>query len=333
MPFADIVGETQVTLGRQDLSREFCLPQTAKRFSARILPAFLCLFLQGSSSSAQVGIATLVVPESHAMQHLIEYQKPLYPSIAKIARVRGAVKVALVIDVDGSVVSEKVLTGPPMLQQAALDAVKHWRFTPFQVKGKATQASTTVTIPFDRDKLGEEPTAEQSKAAQAWFRLSDECRSAVKVQNAQNALESCKHALDVSFTAGDLTHSDQLARTDSHELYGHALLIAGRTQEAFEQENLAIQEARKCLKETDQEYAMPFFWRAIIEGRMDQVDAALADFDIAEATHRRAMLNLPEMKDQYGKYLASILKQHAILLDELGRSAEAGKLRAEASTL
>jgi lipopolysaccharide biosynthesis regulator YciM len=78
---------------------------------------------------------------------------------------------------------------------------------------------------------------------------------------------------------------------------------------------------------------MPFCWRAIVEARLGQVDAALADFNIAEETHRKAIHHLPEMKKNYSAYLASILKQHAALLDQLGRPADAEKLRAEAAAL
>jgi hypothetical protein len=45
------------------------------------------------------------------------------------------------------------------------------------------------------------------------------------------------------------------------------------------------------------------------------------------------MADLPDMKDKYGQYLASILRQHAALLEQLGRTEEARKLRAEAASL
>jgi len=241
--------------------------------------------------------------------------------------------IGLVINESGQVASEKVVSGPAMLQQAALDAVKKWRFTPFQVNGVPTQTATTLTIPFHIDKPGEGPTAEQDKSAQAWFPLSDKCRSAIKAQNAQDALDFCKQALDMSNKAGDFNSSDQLGRVESLQMYGHALIIAHRVQDAIEQENMAVQEAKKCLKESDQEFAMPFFWRAIAEANLGQVDAALADFEISEETHRKAIANLPEMKEMYSKYLASILKTHAALLDQLGRSADAAKLRTEAAAL
>lgn len=299
----------------------------------RLVLASLCIFLLGQISFAQMSSNSYTVPESDARQHLLPHEEALYPPIAKAARVQGDVLIGLVINGGGQVASEKVVSGPSMLQQAALDAVKKWRFTPFQANGVLTQAATTLTIPFHIDKPGEGPTAEQEKAAQAWFQLSDKCRSALKAQNVQDAIDRCKEALDMSYKAGDMNSSDQLGRVESFQQYGRALVLGHKPQEAMEQENMAIQEAKKCLKETDQEFAMPFYWRAIAEANLGHTDEAVADFEFSEETHRKAIIHLPEMKGMYSKYLATILKTHAALLDQLGRSADAAKLRAEAAAL
>jgi tetratricopeptide (TPR) repeat protein len=191
--------------------------------------------------------------------------------------------------------------------------------------------TTSITIPFRLE--GPKLTKGQEHAAQALFPLSDKCRSALRAQNKDDALNFCKQALDMSFQAGDLTNSDQLGRMDAHETYGHALLLAQRVEEALEQENLAIDEARKCVTDKDEEYATPFVWRAIVEANLRQFGPALADFQTAEETYRRAMANLSDMKEIYGRDLAVTLKTHAALLDSMGRAADAEKLRTEAATL
>ena len=180
----------------------------------RLALASLCISLVGQISSAQMANGPITLSESDARHHLLQHDDPLYPPIAKAARVQGDVVIGLVINESGQVASEKVVSGPAMLQQAALDAVKKWRFTPFQANGVSTQTATTLTIPFHIDKPGEGPTAEQDKSAQAWFPLSDKCRSAIKAQNAQDALDFCKQALDMSNKAGDFNSSDQLGRVE-----------------------------------------------------------------------------------------------------------------------
>jgi hypothetical protein len=139
--------------------------------------------------------------------------------------------------------------------------------------------------------------------------------------------------LGKAVAGGEFTDSDKLGITNAHQAYGHALLDAGKLQEALSEENAAVDEAKKCLTNTDQEYGMPFFWRAMVEAQMRLPDQALADMDIAEDSQRRAIKSLPDMKKMYSGYLASMLRRHAAWLDQLGRHAEAEKLRVEAASL
>lgn len=292
-----------------------------------------CLTLLLVTTARVAAQSPIHVEAADAQKHLATHVDPVYPAIAKAARVQGQVEIAIVIDSDGKVASVKIVGGPPMLRQAALDAVKKWQFKPFGIGGTATSVSTTLTVPFSLENQKDGPTVDQEKAAQAWFPLSSKCRTDLKEQNTQDALDHCKEALDTALQAGDLTPSDQLALLDSHQSYGHALQVAGRLQDALVEEDKAVDVARTHLKETDQEYAMPFYWRAIAEAKLGKGEAASADLTVAEETHRRAIAHLPEMKKMYGQYLASILKQHATLLDEMGKPEEAAKLRAEASSL
>lgn len=286
---------------------------------------------------AQSDQSPRAVSQAEALQHLNQkgdqVYSPVYPPIAKAAHVEGDVVLSISIDAAGKVESEKVVSGPPMLVQAALDFVKQWRFSPFTESGIAVPVSTTITVPFKIERQGPQPSPEQQKAAQEWFPLSKQCRSDLTAHQASEALDLCKKALDMSNKAGDLTSSDQLARLDSHQLYGHALLMAGRAQEALDEENMAFIEALKCVTDKDEEYAGPLFWRAIAEANLGKDEAALNDFLGAESTLRRAIANLPDMKKNYDEYLAAVLKQHAALLDRMGKTAEADKLRADAAAL
>jgi TonB family protein len=56
------------------------------------------------------------------------YEVPKYPAIARVARVEGDVVVNLKVAANGDALEAKVASGPPMLRQASLDAVKKWRF-------------------------------------------------------------------------------------------------------------------------------------------------------------------------------------------------------------
>ena len=76
-----------------------------------------------------------------------EKSNPVYPPAAKNIRMSGVVKVELVIDETGKV-SEVTTTGPAMLQRAASDAVRKWKFKPFIRNGQATKATGFVNFNF-----------------------------------------------------------------------------------------------------------------------------------------------------------------------------------------
>lgn len=71
-----------------------------------------------------------------------------YPEIARITRTEGTVIVEAVISRTGTIESAHVLSGPPMLQRAALDAVQQARYRPFLLNGQPTDVQTTVTVVF-----------------------------------------------------------------------------------------------------------------------------------------------------------------------------------------
>jgi TonB family protein len=73
---------------------------------------------------------------------------PVYPSIAQQARVQGYVIIEAVIGTDGRVKDARVLGGQAMLQEAALEAVKQWEYTPTLLNGVAVEVIMNVTVSF-----------------------------------------------------------------------------------------------------------------------------------------------------------------------------------------
>jgi TonB family protein len=73
---------------------------------------------------------------------------PVYPDIAKEARVQGVVIIDCTIGIDGRVVDAKILRSIPLLDQAALDAVRQWEFTPTILDGVPVPLIMTVTVNF-----------------------------------------------------------------------------------------------------------------------------------------------------------------------------------------
>lgn len=84
---------------------------------------------------------------------LIHTVPPTYPAIANANRVEGEVKIQALIDESGKVTSAKVISGPSLLRNAAVAAVRQWKYSPATLDGKAIPMQYVVTVRF---RLGQE---------------------------------------------------------------------------------------------------------------------------------------------------------------------------------
>ena len=74
--------------------------------------------------------------------------RPIYPEVARLARVEGTVILEAVLDTDGRVTQLKVIRSVPLLDQAALNAVRQWRYAPSTYGGKPVSVLMTITVRF-----------------------------------------------------------------------------------------------------------------------------------------------------------------------------------------
>jgi len=73
---------------------------------------------------------------------------PVYPAIARAAHVQGAVILHAIISKQGTIESLQIISGPPMLANAARDAVQRWRYKPYLLNGEPTEVETSITVNF-----------------------------------------------------------------------------------------------------------------------------------------------------------------------------------------
>jgi periplasmic protein TonB len=83
-----------------------------------------------------------------AVGMLIQKTTPVYPPIAKAARVSGTVVIQATISKTGTIEGLKVVSGPAMLQQAAIDAVRTWRYRPYLLNNEPVEVETTINVIF-----------------------------------------------------------------------------------------------------------------------------------------------------------------------------------------
>lgn len=88
------------------------------------------------------------VSQAEAERYLDKKVDPIYPEMARTARIQGEVVLAEIIGQDGKVVSVKVISGHPLLVPAAVDAVKQWRYKPYMYNGKPAELETQVRVKF-----------------------------------------------------------------------------------------------------------------------------------------------------------------------------------------
>jgi protein TonB len=74
--------------------------------------------------------------------------RPVYPQIAKAARVEGPVVVEAIISKAGVIESLHVVSGPEMLRGAAMEAIREARYQPYRLNGEPTEVQTTITVNF-----------------------------------------------------------------------------------------------------------------------------------------------------------------------------------------
>jgi protein TonB len=92
---------------------------------------------------------------------------PVYPPMAKQARVEGTVILEATINAQGRVTDVKVLRGIPLLDNAAMDAVRQWRYSPTLLNGTPVPVVMTVTVNFRLGGSGSAPSVAKNAPAPA----------------------------------------------------------------------------------------------------------------------------------------------------------------------
>jgi periplasmic protein TonB len=79
---------------------------------------------------------------------LLRKVRPIYPALARSARIQGVVLLQATISREGTIENLRVLSGHPMLTAAAIDAVRQWRYRPYILNGTPVEVETQITVNF-----------------------------------------------------------------------------------------------------------------------------------------------------------------------------------------
>ena len=104
--------------------------------------------LAGNANQPAAPAAPTPVGGDVVTARLISSAPPAYPALARTQHIQGDVRVDALIGANGRVTSMKVISGPTLLHQAAMDALRQWKYQPATLDGKPVAMRLTVTIQF-----------------------------------------------------------------------------------------------------------------------------------------------------------------------------------------
>ena len=104
----------------------------------------------GDASAPSTGRGTRDVSSGVMSANLISAPAPEYPKLANAIHLQGEVILQAVIDKNGQVTATSVLRGHHLLRQAAVNAVRQWRYRPFLANGRPVDVATVITVEFRR---------------------------------------------------------------------------------------------------------------------------------------------------------------------------------------
>ena len=91
---------------------------------------------------------SLRISSGIAQGFLIHQIRPQYPSLARSARIEGMVVLQAVIGKDGTIQNLHLVSGHPLLVQAAMDSVRQWRYRPYELNHEPVEVETTIQVNF-----------------------------------------------------------------------------------------------------------------------------------------------------------------------------------------
>jgi TonB family protein len=294
----------------------------------------LMIFVGGLESvCAQVSLA----PED-AERLLAEKVDPTYPTIARMMKLQGSVKLEITVSAAGEVTAARMLTGDAALKTAALDAAKKRRYKPYVLGGAAVPFTTNIEIRFSLG-IPQEQYELDRRIGEQFFKEESLCRELVRKKQWSEAEVSCRRTISL---ARQFPYERELEKFGAYELFGMALVGLKRYRDAIESYNHALDAVRTKLTEQDAELGRLYGDIAIAYHFLNDLDRAREFYRLAEKTYRLAHANIGKgdvdeeierMKQGYLKSLKNLLKLHLQAAEEAGDSAEAEKIRASIQEL
>ncbi len=111
-------------------------------------PLVLALALTPLAAAQEAAPQRIAVDKTQMASQIIKKVAPVYPPLARQARIQGQVVLKVEISKSGDVENIQLYSGHPMLAPSAVEAVKQWKYRPYLVNGEPVNVKTDVTVNF-----------------------------------------------------------------------------------------------------------------------------------------------------------------------------------------
>lgn len=295
-----------------------------------LFAAFACT-LFGGQAHAQVRLSS---EESEKL--VIERSDPVYPEIAKVARAKGLVRIEAIVSEEGQVTSAKAISGHPLLQTSAQNAVKRQKYKAHTVGGKKVSFITVVDVVFPPGSLTsaqKEEHIRQEQLADQYFNEKRKCSDLAKDQKWREAEAVCRAAVQ---TSDRLSEDRSLEKMGANEFLGHVLVGQKRYPEAIGYYKRALDVVGSKLTEEDAELGRLYGHLAIAHHLNRDLDKARELYKKAEKIYQLAHASIGDgesdewvdrMKQQYMKSLRKLLEYHLVAAEDAGAVSEVEEIR------
>ena len=123
--------------------------KSRRAFSNSFIRPSRCASWLVATPRSRTRLANTPVNVGSLLEFAVQKTNPTYPSTARTLRQTGVVRLEVIVDEDGKVSQVQNLTGPSLLQNAAKDAVKKWKFKPFLRDGQPVKATGFLSFNFN----------------------------------------------------------------------------------------------------------------------------------------------------------------------------------------
>jgi periplasmic protein TonB len=107
--------------------------------------------MPSEANLAKPTLSVMKISQGVSQGMLIKSVPPKYPRAAVASHLQGDVQIEATITKEGNVLNPKVIKGGPILGEAALEAVRQWRYKPYYLDGQPVQVQTQITVKFKNE--------------------------------------------------------------------------------------------------------------------------------------------------------------------------------------